>query len=367
MYSFSNRDLSLRRPVRRGPAQTRFGSTVDAFNLLLLAAKEGQNLARLARRLGCSPSFVSRCARRLLENGVWQDGRTVAEWLDEGPTHPAFWDDVAVAEGVLCRRTTEAGGFEWAPAGDWIRPYENSDTDSVGGAQWRLRPSSNRNPEPVGPEEDSAGRLSEEPGEFPPSRRGDSAGSSLPEQTSDASGTFDRTSNGRATVRNPVTVSDPASEQPHGAIGRSPLADPFQSPLASTYFAAMLLLAGLEAPHNVELLAKRVGCDPRFVARCAVRLLENGVWRHGRTFCEWRDEGAHHPYFWNDVAVAEGLLTRGRYGSGVFQWAPAGGWLKYSDAAEQAEYWAPAFTVEFVPAKPKDRIAAFFADAQWLG
>jgi hypothetical protein len=110
---------------RRGdPERDRFASTVYAARLLLLAVEEGQNVALLARRLGCPPAFVARCARRLLESGVWKGGRTVAAWLEQGPDHPAFWYDVAVAEGTMCRRLRPSGEFEWAQAGAWLRPYE---------------------------------------------------------------------------------------------------------------------------------------------------------------------------------------------------------------------------------------------------
>lgn len=123
----------------KDPERDRFAATVFAARLLLVAAEDGQNLTMLARRLGCSQSFVARCARRLIENGVWSGGRTVAAWLDHGPGHPAFWYDVAVADGSMCRRTTRSGEFQWAPAGSWIRPYEPAESTSGG---WRSHPGS---------------------------------------------------------------------------------------------------------------------------------------------------------------------------------------------------------------------------------
>ena len=123
---------------REDPDRDRFASTVYAARLLLLAAEEGQNVAMLARRLGCSPGFVARCARRLLENGVWKGGRTVAAWLNRGPDHPAFWYDVAVAEGTMCRRVRPSGEFEWAPAGAWLRAAES--VPSADQAGWIGRP-----------------------------------------------------------------------------------------------------------------------------------------------------------------------------------------------------------------------------------
>jgi hypothetical protein len=109
--------------------------------LLLLAAREiGQNVDRLASRTGTTRSFVARCARRLLDHGVWADGQTVCEWGDEGPAHPSFWNDVAVAEGKMCRRVDEHGAFEWAPVGDWIKFYEYRDPSQPSGAHYVPHP-----------------------------------------------------------------------------------------------------------------------------------------------------------------------------------------------------------------------------------
>jgi hypothetical protein len=111
--------------------------------LLLLAAREiGQNVDRLASRTGTTRSFVARCARRLLDHGVWADGETVCEWGDEGPAHPSFWNDVAVAEGKMCRRVDESGEFDWAPVGDWIKFYEYRDPSKPSGAHYVPHPRS---------------------------------------------------------------------------------------------------------------------------------------------------------------------------------------------------------------------------------
>lgn len=110
-------------------------------SLLLLAAREvGQNVERLAARTGTSRSFVARCARRLLDHGVWADGETVCEWGDEGPAHPSFWNDVAVAEGKMARRTDESGAFEWIPVGDWIKFYEYRDRSEPTGVHYVPHP-----------------------------------------------------------------------------------------------------------------------------------------------------------------------------------------------------------------------------------
>jgi hypothetical protein len=110
-------------------------------SLLLLAAREvGQNVERLAARTGTSRSFVARCARRLLDHGVWVNGETVCEWGDEGPAHPSFWNDVAVAEGKMARRTDESGAFEWVPVGDWIKFYEYRDRSEPTGVHYVPHP-----------------------------------------------------------------------------------------------------------------------------------------------------------------------------------------------------------------------------------
>lgn len=110
-------------------------------SLLLLAAREvGQNVERLAARTGTSRSFVARCARRLLDHGVWVNGETVCEWGDEGPGHPSFWNDVAVAEGKMARRTHESGAFEWVPVGDWIKFYEYRDRSEPTGVHYVPHP-----------------------------------------------------------------------------------------------------------------------------------------------------------------------------------------------------------------------------------
>jgi hypothetical protein len=41
-----------------------------------------------------------------------------------GPDDPRFWNDVAVAEGRLLRRTRSDGQVEWAPAGSWDKAFD---------------------------------------------------------------------------------------------------------------------------------------------------------------------------------------------------------------------------------------------------
>ncbi len=97
--------------------------------LLLAAERIGQNIDRLARFSGYPREFVAKCARRLCDNGVWRNGQTVYNWdeacLADDAIRRAFWADVAVAEGRMCRRENGHGGIEWAQAGCWIKSYED--------------------------------------------------------------------------------------------------------------------------------------------------------------------------------------------------------------------------------------------------
>jgi hypothetical protein len=108
----------------------RYNSDIDPKSdtyrsaVLLLAGLEfGHNIDVLARRAGIDRSFVAKAARRLIDNGVWVAGRTVAEWTALDEASGAFWNDVAVGEGKLCRRTLPDGAIEWAPAGFWNKSY----------------------------------------------------------------------------------------------------------------------------------------------------------------------------------------------------------------------------------------------------
>jgi hypothetical protein len=103
------------------PDSERFRAAV----LLLAAFDVGQNIDTLSRKTGFNRAFVSKVARRLIDNGVWSGGRTVSDWsaTDEASGF-AFWNDVGVAEGRLCRRRNESGAIEWAPAGYWNKSYD---------------------------------------------------------------------------------------------------------------------------------------------------------------------------------------------------------------------------------------------------
>jgi len=92
--------------------------------------------------------------------------------------------------------------------------------------------------------------------------------------------------------------------------------------------AAVILLAGLEFGHNIDLLARRTGYDRGLVARIARRLIDNGVWKSGVTIADWSSADEASGTFWNDVAVAEGKMCRRLGPDGRIEWAPAGFWNK---------------------------------------
>lgn len=121
----------LRRQVQREVARLapELSRDCDAYRVavLLLAALEvGHNIDRLARLTGYRRELVARCARQLHDNGVWRNGETVALWSTgvDGDTAPAFWTDVATAQGKLHRRIASGGQPEWAPPGAWWKHYE---------------------------------------------------------------------------------------------------------------------------------------------------------------------------------------------------------------------------------------------------
>lgn len=97
--------------------------TFRTATLLLTACEVGQSVHKLSLVTGFPVEFVARCARRLVDNGVWQDGTTVSPWVEDDDQEPAFWADVSVAEGRLYRRVNAAGDFEWAAPGEWWKEF----------------------------------------------------------------------------------------------------------------------------------------------------------------------------------------------------------------------------------------------------
>lgn len=96
--------------------------------LLLAGPSVNFNVDRLARRTQFPRPTVAACARRLFDNGAWQPDGPVYAW--RSPDDEAFWNDVAVAEGKLCRRTDHFGRIEWAVPGAWRKAYDFVATES---------------------------------------------------------------------------------------------------------------------------------------------------------------------------------------------------------------------------------------------
>jgi hypothetical protein len=115
-------DLEAR--IRRYNSDLEKDSVTFRVAVILLAGLEyGHNIDRISRRTGCERAFVARVARRLTDNGVWNAGVTVADWSSTDEASGTFWNDVAVAEGKMCRRIGPTGQIEWAPAGFWNKSF----------------------------------------------------------------------------------------------------------------------------------------------------------------------------------------------------------------------------------------------------
>lgn len=93
--------------------------------------------------------------------------------------------------------------------------------------------------------------------------------------------------------------------------------------------AAVLLLAGPLLGFNIDRLTKRTRYARQFVAMCARRLFDNGVWRHeGPMYC-WEDP--RDPNFWRDVEVAVGRSYRRSLPEGGVEWGDTSSWRKKYD------------------------------------
>lgn len=114
---------SDRAPLRRARPDSAADTPAFRAALVLAAGPEHRfNVDRIAGACRLPRAWVAACVRRLIDNGVWTGGRAACAWRDAGD--PRFWNDAAVAEGRLQRRTLPDGGFEWAPAGRWTKAYD---------------------------------------------------------------------------------------------------------------------------------------------------------------------------------------------------------------------------------------------------
>lgn len=131
---------------------------------------------------------------------------------------------------------------------------------------------------------------------------------------------------------------DPSFGPPARPAAAPPAADPRERLCAlrpdlpregTTFRAALVLLAAPGAGFNIDRVALRTGVPRHWVAACARRLRDNGVWSPAGERVSWA--GPEDFRFWNDVGVAEGRLLRRDDARGRPQWAPAGAWAKAYD------------------------------------
>lgn len=109
--------------ARLAPDLNEDSATYRAAFVMVAGQVVGRAVHRLAVVTGYPSEFVARCARRLVDNGVWPDGLACFE---DGSTEDveSFWLDVGVAEGKFCRRRDETGSLQWAPAGHWWKEFD---------------------------------------------------------------------------------------------------------------------------------------------------------------------------------------------------------------------------------------------------
>lgn len=117
--------VALHRPALP-PTSQEFQAAV----VLLAGPQVRFNIDLVSRRTGIARGSVAAFARRLVDNGAWSADGADVPW--SGPADPRFWNDVAVAQGRLCRRRGDDGTVEWAPAGAWHKPYEYVDAAGPG-------------------------------------------------------------------------------------------------------------------------------------------------------------------------------------------------------------------------------------------
>jgi hypothetical protein len=84
------------------------GRSYDTGLVLLVAARLGPNVELIAERLDLEESFVQSIAVRMRAR-LWDDVRVSTEgWFDD-QCFPGFYEDLAVAEGLSIRVTTDEG------------------------------------------------------------------------------------------------------------------------------------------------------------------------------------------------------------------------------------------------------------------
>lgn len=86
--------------------------------------------------------------------------------------------------------------------------------------------------------------------------------------------------------------------------------DPEINPTDSVYTAQVILLSALQVGANADRVAKFAQLPRTEVRKFAKVLTENGIWKNGKTYCEWMDEKDGAVAFLLDSMVAAGLLKK---------------------------------------------------------
>jgi hypothetical protein len=74
-----------------------------------MAVRLAPNVKLIAERLDLEESFVQSIAVRMRASRLWDEGRVSTEgWFDD-QFFPGFYEDLAVAEGLSIRVTTDEG------------------------------------------------------------------------------------------------------------------------------------------------------------------------------------------------------------------------------------------------------------------
>lgn len=122
IYGAWSKDRIVRLLRDHGHAFPERSDTFNAALVLLASLRMRHNVDALAKFCGLRREVVARCARRLHDNGVWQEGRVICSWMVPESLGDDFLHDVAVAEGKLWRRLDD-GYLCWAPPGTWYKSY----------------------------------------------------------------------------------------------------------------------------------------------------------------------------------------------------------------------------------------------------
>jgi len=86
--------------------------------------------------------------------------------------------------------------------------------------------------------------------------------------------------------------------------------DPKVKRSSESFFVACILLSALQVGANSKKVAKFLEVKENRVKTYAKNLKESGIWKNGKTHCDWFDEKDGGIAFWCDVLVGEGKLKR---------------------------------------------------------